>query len=600
MCFLFNHLSRAVRIAGAVFIGFIFVLAPSAQALPLPWAASDIGGPAVAGSAGENSGTFTIEAAGEDIWGIADQFHFVYQKFTGDVDVIARVASVTNADAWSKAGVMIRGSLSAGSAHAFALVSAGKGMAFQRRTADGGATTHTAGPASAAPQWVRVERTGSTVTASASSDGVTWTTIGSDTIALGSTAYVGLAATSHNTNLLTTAQLSQVSVTAHAVASASAVPAPQIASDIGSPAIKGTVSYSSGVYTVNAAGKDIWSTADQFHFIYQQLTGDVDVKVKVRSISAANGWSKTGVMIRESLSHNSRHAFALVSSSRGYGFHRRIDPGGFTIDSPVVTGIAPAWVRLVRTGSQIEAFRSADGTTWTSMGIDAVPMAGTVYVGIATTSHNTTAATKAVLSGFKATGGGATPPPANQPPTVSLTAPASGATYTAPASVALTATAADTDGTIAKVEFYAGTTLVGTDTTSPYSVTWSSVPAGSYSLTAIAYDNAGAKTTSAARSITVNAAPTTGPPTKVVFQASVDNAMVTSYQLDIFANGANPSTATPVATSNLGKPAVDANGDITVDQATLFSGLAAGTYQATVSAIGSGGSSRSTAVTFTR
>jgi len=126
------------------------------------------------------------------------------------------------------------------------------------------------------------------------------------------------------------------------------------------------------------------------------------------------------------------------------------------------------------------------------------------------------------------------------------------------------------------------------------------VPAGSYSLTAIAYDNAGAKTTSAARSITVNAAPTTGPPTKVVFQASVDNAMVTSYQLDIFANGANPSTATPVATSNLGKPAVDANGDITVDQATLFSGLAAGTYQATVSAIGSGGSSRSTAVTFTR
>ena len=187
----------------------------------------------------------------------------------------------------------------------------------------------------------------------------------------------------------------------------------------------------------------------------------------------------------------------------------------------------------------------------------------------------------------------------NKPPTVSLTAPAGGATYTAPASIALTASAADSDGTISKVEFYRGTTLLGTDTTAPYSVSSGSLAAGTYSLTAVAYDNAGAKTTSAAVSITVGTTTTTAP-TAVVFHASTDNATVTSYRFDVFASGANPATAAPVSTTNLGKPAMDANGDITSNQSTLFNALPVGSYQATVTAISSGGSTRSAPVAFTR
>ena len=183
-------------------------------------------------------------------------------------------------------------------------------------------------------------------------------------------------------------------------------------------------------------------------------------------------------MIRESLTGSSRHAFALLSASNGYGYQTRIDPGGFSNSISGVTGAAPGWVRLVRTGSQIEAFRSTNGTSWTSMGVDVVPMVATVYVGIATTSHNTTVATKAVLTNLKLTAATAPVPPSNQPPTVSLTAPANGATYSAPASIPLTASASDTDGTVSKVEFYSGTTLLGTDTTAPYSYTWSSVPPG--------------------------------------------------------------------------------------------------------------------------
>jgi len=125
------------------------------------------------------------------------------------------------------------------------------------------------------------------------------------------------------------------------------------------------------------------------------------------------------------------------------------------------------------------------------------------------------------------------------------------------------------------------------------------VSAGTYSVLAIAYDADGASATTAAATITVAAA--VSPPTGVVFQKSADHAtLVTSYELRIFANGANPYTGTPLAKVNLGKPTPATNGDITVSQPTFFSNLAVGTYVAAVAAIGSGGASVSTGVTFTR
>ncbi|WP_405145154.1 cellulose binding domain-containing protein [Sphaerisporangium sp. NBC_01403] len=94
--------------------------------------------------------------------------------------------------------------------------------------------------------------------------------------------------------------------------------------------------------------------------------------------------------------------------------------------------------------------------------------------------------------------------PVNQAPTVSLTSPTAGQTFTAPATVNLAATAADSDGTVSKVDFYNGTTLLGTDTTAPYTYSWTGVAAGSYSLTAKATDNLGATTTSSPVGITVS------------------------------------------------------------------------------------------------
>ncbi|WP_166437226.1 glycosyl hydrolase family 18 protein [Niastella caeni] len=92
----------------------------------------------------------------------------------------------------------------------------------------------------------------------------------------------------------------------------------------------------------------------------------------------------------------------------------------------------------------------------------------------------------------------------NNAPTVSITSPANNATFTAPASITLTANASDADGAISKVEFFNGATSIGSVTSAPYSVAWNNVSAGSYTVTAVATDNAGATTTSSGVSLTIN------------------------------------------------------------------------------------------------
>jgi RHS repeat-associated protein len=95
------------------------------------------------------------------------------------------------------------------------------------------------------------------------------------------------------------------------------------------------------------------------------------------------------------------------------------------------------------------------------------------------------------------------PAAGNLPPSISITSPANGATFTAPASIAITASASDSDGSISRVDFYNATTLIGTAISAPYTFNWNNVAAGNYTLTAKATDNAGATTSSTAASFSV-------------------------------------------------------------------------------------------------
>ena len=172
-------------------------------------------------------------------------------------------------------------------------------------------------------------------------------------------------------------------------------------------------------------------------------------------------------------------------------------------------------------------------------------------------------------------------------PWVTFNSPSSGAIFTAPATIALSASAGDTGGYITRVDFYRGSTLIGSDTSSPYSFSWTNVPAGSYSLTAVARNNAGATTVSSTRDITVRSA--TMPITAAFTPSSNHATAVVRYLLEIFPAGADTRVANPVATRDLGKPSIS-NGEIRVDVASTIVGLSPGNYVATVTAFGSAGS----------
>ncbi len=186
--------------------------ATTTQAWGIFSATADIGAVAATGAASYAGGAYQVSGSGADIWGKADEFRFVYATVSGDATLIARVASVQNTNAWSKAGVMIRESLASTAKNAFVAVTASNGVSFQRRTASGGSSASTKVAAIKAPYWVKLVRSGSLFSAYRSADGATWTAIGKAvTISMGSTVYVGLAVTSHADGKLCAAVFDRVS-----------------------------------------------------------------------------------------------------------------------------------------------------------------------------------------------------------------------------------------------------------------------------------------------------------------------------------------------------------------------------------------------------
>ena len=180
-----------------------------------PWTSSDIGSPGQTGTAYDNGTTFTVEGGGGDIWGTSDQFHFVDRTLTGDGVVIARVASYTNTGGWAKVGVMFRNSLDSSDQYALESITPSNGSAFQYCTTSGvafaAATGGTSGPA--APYWVKLVRSGNTITGYQSVNGNTWTFDGTVSITMtNSTIYAGLAVDANNDSLLNTSTFDNVAL----------------------------------------------------------------------------------------------------------------------------------------------------------------------------------------------------------------------------------------------------------------------------------------------------------------------------------------------------------------------------------------------------
>ena len=175
--------------------------------------------------------------------------------------------------------------------------------------------------------------------------------------------------------------------------------------------------------------------------------------------------------------------------------------------------------------------------------------------------------------------------PSEVPPAIALTAPADNAAFTAPATISLTANVTANGHAITKVQFYNGTNLLGEAATAPYALTWSSVPAGSYSLSAQAVYDSGSIVGSAAATVTV----TNLPPPTIALTSPANNAAFTApATISLAANiTANGHTITKVqfynGTTLLGE-------DAAAPYVFTWSSIAAGTYSLSAQAVYDSGS----------
>jgi hypothetical protein len=183
--------------------------------------------------------------------------------------------------------------------------------------------------------------------------------------------------------------------------------------DVGSPQIAGSATPVGSGWDVIAGGADIWENADQFHFVFREISGDFDIAVRVESFTPAHLYSKTGLMIRESLGAASAHVMFFVFSDDeprnnnlgAYEMQFRPRPeDSCQAIYPAVRPPAPpefpaaypnSWLRVARRGNQFSAYASTDGETWKLYGEKVLTLASTLKVGPALTSHNPETAAKA-------------------------------------------------------------------------------------------------------------------------------------------------------------------------------------------------------------
>ena len=176
---------------------------------------------------------------------------------------------------------------------------------------------------------------------------------------------------------------------------------------IGTVTTAGSLTESRGTYIVNGAGAAGIGPAagDAFRWVRQSFTGDGEIIAKISSLQNTGSSSRVGVMIRDSLAANSKEIFMGMTGSNAYRWVRRTTTGGSTSSSNSSTGTVPnTWVRLVRAGTTITAYKSTNGTSWTSVGsTNNTTFATTCYIGLAVSSGSNTTLNTSQLSSVTVT-----------------------------------------------------------------------------------------------------------------------------------------------------------------------------------------------------
>jgi hypothetical protein len=192
-----------------------------------------------------------------------------------------------------------------------------------------------------------------------------------------------------------------------------AVPAPWIAADVGSPGYPGYANIKSGIWTVGGGGSDIANDRDQFHFLHQPATGDKALIARITSLPTT--WdgktitnSKVGLMFRESAAPDAKFVNVTYNQAQGIQLQYRDGTGANTAveGATVPTSTAPFWLKLVRTGNAFTAYRAVTPGTptdseWIVITTHTNAMSTNILAGVAITSRDNNTISRAGIQSLQ-------------------------------------------------------------------------------------------------------------------------------------------------------------------------------------------------------
>jgi regulation of enolase protein 1 (concanavalin A-like superfamily) len=191
----------------------VVAASPAVTGLPAPWTINSIGSGMVSGSTSYSAGTASQSGSGT-LGSTSDKLNFSYQTLSGDGQITAKISVLQNTGTLSGVGVMIRETLATNSKHVFMGMSGTNTYRTASRTTTGGiATSVNNGTGTVPNTWVKLVRLGNVITASRSSDGVTWILVGNTAVTMATNCYIGLAVSSGSDTILNTSKFSNFSIT---------------------------------------------------------------------------------------------------------------------------------------------------------------------------------------------------------------------------------------------------------------------------------------------------------------------------------------------------------------------------------------------------
>ena len=192
--------------------------------------------------------------------------------------------------------------------------------------------------------------------------------------------------------------VSSTPATAISVTAVPILPLPWQTADIGNTPTPGNVTSSNSTFTVQGTG-NISGSSDNFRFLYQDLSGDGEIRAQISSAQNTGGGDVTGAMIRESLTSGSKYVLMGVSPGGPMRWQRRSSTGSGTSSSKAGNASPPnLWVKVVRTGNTFSGYKSVDGTNWTLVNSANITIASNIYIGLAVASGSTTTAATSQFS----------------------------------------------------------------------------------------------------------------------------------------------------------------------------------------------------------